>query len=173
MATNEQFGPAKRFMVGRADLMASRDQSLILCAFPLGACLGIAVYDPVVKVGGLLHSLLPHSNLDPKRAASRPGMFLDTGLALLLDRAAGLKARKENLLVYVAGGSRIMDETSCFDIGQRNYTVFTGLLAGHGLKIHAEDVGGMTNRTMQLDLATGEVRLKFSGRAKMKILCKS
>lgn len=159
-------------MVGMADLMVSQDQSLVLCSFPLGACLGIAVYDPVVKVGGLLHSMLPDSSIDPKRAAARPGMFLDTGLALLLECAGKLRAKKENLLVYVAGGSEVMDETACFNIGKRNYAVLTGLLAQHGIKIHAEDVGGLTNRTVQLNLATGAVRLKFSGQAKKKILCK-
>ena len=85
MLTNERSEAAKNFMVGMADLMISQDQSFVLCTFPLGACLGIAVYDPVVKVGGLLHSMLPDSSIDPKRAAARPGMFLDTGLALLLE----------------------------------------------------------------------------------------
>jgi chemotaxis protein CheD len=155
-----------------ADLMVSQDPGLILCTFPLGACLGIAVYDRVVKVGGVLHSMLPDSNIDPKRAAARPGMFLDTGLALLLEYAGNLKAKKEDLLVYVAGASEVMDETACFNIGKRNYAVLAGLLARHGVKIHAEDIGGLANRSMQLNLATGEVRLKFSGQAKMKSLCK-
>jgi chemotaxis protein CheD len=172
MLTNERSEAAKNFMVGMADLMISQDQSFVLCTFPLGACLGIAIYDPVLKVGGVLHSMLPDSSIDPKRAAARPGMFLDTGLALLLEYAGNLKVKKENLLVYVAGGSQVMDETGCFNIGERNYAVLTGLLAHHGIKIHAEDVGGLTNRTMQLTVETGEVRLKFSGQAKMKILCK-
>ena len=172
MLTNERSEAAKPFTVGMADLMVSQDQGLILCTFPLGACLGIAIYDPVAKVGGLLHSMLPDSSIDPNRAAARPGMFLDTGLALLLEHAGNLKAKKENLLVYVAGGSEIMDETACFNIGQRNYEVLTGLLGKHKLKIHAADVGGLTNRTMQLNLETGEVRLKFSGQAKMKMLCR-
>jgi len=159
-------------MVGMADLMVSQNQSMILCTFPLGSCLGIAIYDPVARLGGVLHSMLPDSSIDPQRAAARPGMFLDTGLALLLEHAGNLKSKKENLLIYVAGGSEIMDETACFNIGKRNYEVLTGLLAKQGLKIHAADVGGLTNRTMQLNLGTGEVRLKFSGQAKMKMLCK-
>ena len=172
MQTNERSEVARHFMVGMADLMVSQDQSLILCTFPLGACLGIAVYDPMVNVGGLLHSMLPDSSIDPKRAASRPGMFLDTGVGLLLEHARNLKARKENLLVYVAGASEVRDETTCFSIGRRNYAVLAALLGRHGAKIHAEDVGGLNNRSMQLNLATGEVRVKFSGQPKMKILCK-
>lgn len=173
MLTNERSDAAKHFTVGMADLMVSHDQSLILCTFPLGSCLGVAIYDPVVKVGGLLHSMLPDSSIDSKRAAARPGMFLDTGLALLLEHAGNLKAKKENLLVYAAGASEIMDETACFNIGKRNYEVLTSLLAQRDLKIYAADVGGLTNRTMQLDLDTGDVRLKFSGQARMKTLCRS
>ncbi len=90
MFTNERSEAEQRFIVGMADLMVSQDPNLILCTFPLGACLGIAIYDPVVKVGGLLHSMLPDSSIDPKRAAARPGLFLDTGLALLLEYAFNL-----------------------------------------------------------------------------------
>jgi chemotaxis protein CheD len=173
MLTNERSEPENRFMVGMADLMVSQDQSLTLCTFPLGACLGIAIYDPVVKVGGILHSMLPDSSIGPKRAAARPGMFLDTGLARLLGLAEALKAKKENLLVYVAGASEILDETTFFNLGKRNYAVLAGLLARHGVKIHAEDVGGRANRTMQLNLATGEARVKIPGQARTKLLCKS
>ncbi|MDB6023469.1 MAG: cheD [Pedosphaera sp.] len=158
-------------MVGLAEIVVSRDPNLTLCTYPLGACLAIAIYDPVAKVGGLLHSLLPDSGIDPQRAAGRPGMFLDTGLAELLSRALELGATKENLWVFTAGGAQILDETAGFNIGKRNYEVLNLLLAQQGLNIRAQDVGGMTNRTMQLSLETGEVRLKFSGQVKLKLLC--
>jgi chemotaxis protein CheD len=173
MPINEQTEAAEYFTVGMADLTVSQDHNTILCTFPLGACLGVAVYDPVMKVGGVLHSMLPDSSIDPNRATARPGMFLDTGLALLLKHAGNLKSKKENLLVYAAGGSQIMDDTAGFNIGKRNYEVFTELLAQNGLTLQAADVGGLTNRSLQLNLGSGEVRLRFSGQAKMKVLCKS
>jgi chemotaxis protein CheD len=172
MLTQEQIEGKKRFIVGMADLMVSHDPNLILCTFPLGACLGVAIYDPLTKVGGLLHSMLPDSTIDAKRAAARPGMFLDTGLARLLEHAGNLKAKKENLQVYIAGAGEILDETACFNVGKRNCAVLKELIAKHGMRITAEDVGGLTNRSMQLDVATGEVRLKFSGEARMRTLCK-
>jgi len=159
-------------MIGMADIVVSRDPNLTLCTAPLGACLGIAIYDSVARVGGLMHSLLPESNIDPQRAATKPGMFLDTGVAELLRRAHELQATRENLLVYVAGGGQIIDESTYFNIGKRNYDVLAALLGRHGLAIGAEDVGGLANRVMELNIETGEVRLKFSGNVKMKILCK-
>jgi len=65
-----------------------------------------------------------------------------------------------------------MDATGYFNIGAHNYEVLVELLAREGLKICATDVGGLANRTMQLDLATGEVRVKISGQPKAKVLCK-
>ncbi len=163
---------AATFFVGIAELAVRRAEDVILQTHPLGAGLGIGIYDPATKVGGLWHALLPDSSIDAQRAAASPGMFLDTGLAELLKRAEELNANKDNLLVYVAGGGRIMDASGCFNLGARNHDVLVELLAWHRLKIHARDVGGLANRTMQLHLATGEVRLKISGQPKTKALCR-
>jgi chemotaxis protein CheD len=172
MSTEVQTEVASPMMVGLAEFSVSHDPTIALCSYPLGACLGIAIYDPVARVGGLLHSLLPASSIDPVRAANRPGMFLDTGLAAMLARARELHAKDENLLIAVAGGAQIMDETSHFNIGKRNYDVLLELLGKLHLKIFAEDVGGRTNRSLQLNIGTGQVRLKFSGQAQLKTLCK-
>jgi chemotaxis protein CheD len=172
MQSAEQTEFAQLMLVGMADFVVVQNQNAMLRTPPLGACLGISVYDPVAKVGGVLHSLLPDSGIDPARALSRPGMFLDSGLAALLLRAKQLGARLENLAVCVAGGARILDETSYFNIGHRNFEVLTGLLGELGLAPKAQEVGGLSNRSMQLNAATGEVRLKISGQAAMKVLCK-
>jgi chemotaxis protein CheD len=163
---------AQPVLVGMADFVVIQDQNMLLCTHPLGSCLGLGIYDPVAKIGGVLHSLLPESEIDPARAVARPGMFIDTGLAAMLVRAKQLGAKLENLTVTVAGGARILDETSYFNIGHRNFEVLTELLAGLGLKLHAQEVGGLSNRAMQLNVVTGEVRLKISGQGKMKVLCK-
>jgi len=172
MASEILSEPTATVLVGMADLAVSQDASVTLCSHPLGACLGVAIYDPATKTGGILHSLLPTSNIDPLRAATRPGMFLDTGMAAMLARAQASGAKRENLMVYVTGGAQIMDDSIHFNIGKRNYDAFTEILSQLNLTIYAEDVGGRANRTMQLNLATGEVRLKYSGQAKMKVLCK-
>ncbi|HEX3800415.1 MAG TPA: chemotaxis protein CheD [Verrucomicrobiae bacterium] len=172
MSTEVQTEIATPMMVGLAEFAVSQDPTIGLCSYPLGACLGVTIYDPVVKVGGLLHSLLPASSIDPVRAANRPGMFLDTGLTAMLARAHELNAKDENLLVCVAGGAQIMDDTSHFNIGKRNYDVLVELLKKLNLKISAEDVGGRTNRSIQLNISTGYVRLKFSGQPQPKTLCK-
>lgn len=172
MPNADQTAVAQLLLVGMADFVVIQNQNVLLCTHPLGSCLGIGIYDPVARVGGVLHSLLPESEIDPARAAARPGMFMDTGLAAMLARAGHLGAKFENLVVCVAGGARILDETSYFNLGHRNFEVLTKLLAGLGLKLQAQEVGGLSNRALQLNAATGEVRLKISGQGKLKVLCK-
>jgi chemotaxis protein CheD len=171
MLSADQTEFAQPLLVGMADFLVVHNQNAILRTTPLGACLGVSIYDPAAKVAGILHSMLPDSGIDVARAASRPGMFLDSGLAAMLVRARQLGARLENLTVCVAGGAQILDETSYFNIGHRNFEVLTQLLDQLGLRLAAQDVGGLSNRSMQLRTTTGEVRLKVSGQPKMKVLC--
>lgn len=155
-----------KVVVGLADFAVSNSQNVILTTYALGSCLGIAIYDPIVRVGGLLHIMLPDSGIDPVKAAAKPAMFVDTGVPALFRAAYELHADKHRIQIYVAGGAQIMDNSGFFNIGRRNYDALTALLAKHGLHIHAEEVGGMVNRTLYLNLATGVVSLKVSGQAK-------
>ena len=64
--------PRKTLVVGVADMVVSNDPSAELVTYSLGSCLGITVYDPVKKVGGLLHLMLPESRIDAIKAVNAP-----------------------------------------------------------------------------------------------------
>ncbi|HXG48927.1 MAG TPA: chemotaxis protein CheD [Methylomirabilota bacterium] len=162
-----------KVVVGIAELAVSNNQNVTLTTYSLGSCLGISIYDPVIKAGGLLHIMLPDSSIDADKAAAHPAMFVDTGVPALFRNAYQLGADKYRMIICVAGGAQIMDNSGYFNIGARNYETLKKLFAEHGLRIHAEQVGGMVNRTMYLNLANGEVRLKVSGQPQETILCKS
>jgi chemotaxis protein CheD len=155
-----------KVVVGIAEMVASNNPNVLLTTYSLGSCLGIAVYDPVVHAGGLLHIMLPDSSIDAVKAAAKPCMFVDTGVPALFRACYQFGAQKQRMTIAVAGGAQIMDESGYFSIGKRNFEALTQLLAQHGLRIAAEQVGGMVNRTMYLSLSTGEVRLKVSGQTK-------
>ena len=59
-------------VVGIADLRTSTEAAHVIITYALGSCLGITAYDPVAKVGGLVHVMVPSSDLDPARAAASP-----------------------------------------------------------------------------------------------------
>lgn len=163
----------QKVIVGIADLAVSNNTTVTLATYSLGSCIGVTIYDPVARVGGLVHVMLPDSKIDADKAARQPAMFMDSGVPALFRAAYQLKAEKYRVQICVAGGAQVMDSSGFFSIGKRNYEVLKNILNQHGLRIHAEQVGGMVSRSMYLDLATGNVRLKVSGQTKEVELCRN
>lgn len=165
-------GFQQKVVVGIADMAVSNNANAMLATYSLGSCVGIAIYDPVSRVGGLLHTMLPDSTIDAEKAARKPAMFVDTGIPALFRAAYELRAEKHRVHIYVVGGAQIMDNSGFFNIGKRNYEAVTAIFSRHGLRSVAEEVGGLVNRTMYLNLATGQLSLKISGQQEEVVLCK-
>ncbi len=152
-----------KIIVGIADMKVTDDQAASLITYSLGSCIGITLYDPAVKVGGLLHFMLPESKIDVVKAQKNPWMFADTGIPLFFKEAYRLGAEKRRLQVKVAGGSQILDDRGLFNIGKRNYTAMRKLFWTNNVLVSAEEVGGEVNRTVTIELASGKVWIKTSG----------
>jgi chemotaxis protein CheD len=150
-------------IVGVADMQVTNDPAYTLVTYALGSCIGVTIYDPAVKIGGLLHFMLPESALDPQKAQKNPWMFADTGIPLFFKEAYRLGAEKKRMLVKIAGGSQIMDDSQYFNIGKRNYLALRKIFWANNVLIRGEEVGGHTNRTLRLDVANGRVWLKNAG----------
>ncbi|MCC6233722.1 MAG: chemotaxis protein CheD [Verrucomicrobiales bacterium] len=170
MPSPQLVGFEHRVIVGIADLAVTNNRSATLTTYSLGSCLAVAIYDPVIRCGGLLHAMLPDSSIDPVKAAKQPGMFIETGVAALFRAAYQFGAEKMRMRIAVAGGGQIMDNSGFFNIGKRNYEALMALFQKHGLRVAAEQVGGLVNRTVYLNVASGEVRLKVSGQASETVL---
>jgi chemotaxis protein CheD len=136
-----------------------------LITYALGSCLGITLYDPVARVGGLLHVMLPLSTIDPAKATDNPCMFVDTGVPRLFLDCYKAGAQKQRVVVKVAGGASVHqnEEDDLFQIGKRNFVMLRKLLWKNGVLLKAHDVGGTHSRTMSLDIETGAVSLKIQG----------
>ena len=154
-----------RQIVGVADMKIAAKQGDELITYALGSCLGITIYDPRVGVGGMLHVMLPQSNIDPSKAAENPYMFVDTGVPKLFLDCYQEGAEKQRLIVKVAGGASVHGDESKdqFQIGKRNFVMLRKLLWKNGVLLKAHDVGGTHARTMTLNIETGEVTLKIRG----------
>jgi chemotaxis protein CheD len=153
-------------IVDIADMQISSNPEDTLVTYSLGSCLGITVWDPDLRVGGMIHCMLPVSSVDPVKAQEKPSMFVDTGLTLLLTQLFEKGVRKNRAVVKVAGGSRLLDKNDLFRIGERNYTIFRKMLWKNGMMIKGEDVGGAETRTVRLEIATGRFTIKSSGQEK-------
>ena len=151
-------------LVGVGDMKVSSDPEVTLVTYSLGSCIGVAVYDPIVNVGGLLHYMLPESSLDAVKAQKNPYMFGDTGIPLLFKETYKLGAKKNRLKVMVMGGAQILDQNGLFNIGKRNHTLLRKLFWKNNVMIDFEAVGGSVNRTVKLAIKTGATWMKVSGR---------
>jgi chemotaxis protein CheD len=150
-------------IVGVADMKVSDDHEVILTTYSLSSCIGVAIYDPLVRVGGLLHFMLPESNHDGSRARKNPYMFGDTGIPLLFKEAYKLGAKKNRLKTLVVGGAQILDQKGLFNIGKKNYTILRKMFWRNNVIIDFQDVGGNVNRTLKLEIKSGQVWLKTGG----------
>lgn len=157
--------PKTNLVVGVADMVASNDGNAELVTYSLGSCLGVTVYDPVKKVGGLLHLMLPDSRIDPQKAVTSPFMFVDTGVPRLFKTVFNLGGERSRVIIKVAGGAQFLDDQRIFNIGERNILAFEEMIYRNGLAVHARDTGGLNSRTLRFDLATGNVTIHSPGNA--------
>jgi chemotaxis protein CheD len=146
-----------------ADCRLGAEPGQVLATYALGSCIGLAVHDPLARVGGLLHFMLPDSAIDPDRSRQDPYRFADTGIPRLLEEVCSRGASKRRLVVAAAGGASMMDPQRFFDIGRRNYQAMRRLLWKAGLLLHAEDIGGDRSRTVYLEIGSGRFSVREEG----------
>ena len=139
----------------------------LLATDALGSCLCLTVYDSTSRAGGLLHAMLPLSKINAQKAAINPFMFVDTGIPELFQALAENCTAKDRWVVKAVGCGNPMGAKEVFKIGERNYRVLLEMLAGEGICLAAEDIGGTINRKVVLDLATGETIVRTNGTKKV------
>jgi chemotaxis protein CheD len=149
--------------IGIGEWHATCDPSEVLVTHSLGSCIGMTVYDAEAGVGGMVHCMLPLSNLDPVKARLQPALYTNLGVPLLLEQVLALGAKRGRLQIKVAGASNLLDEKGMFRIGPRNYMILRKLLWKNDLLITSEDVGGSAPRTLYLYLDSGRTRIQSQG----------
>ena len=140
-----------------SDYHVTEAEDDVLVTYALGSCVAVIVHDPVRKIGGMIHYMLPQSSLSPEKARLHPAMFADTGVPLLFHTMYQRSCAKERLVVKVVGGSKLYDDDGMFDIGRRNYAILRRMFCKAGVTITAQDVGGSRSRTTRLYVGTGRV----------------
>ena len=162
-ANNLALGRNQGVVVGVADMQFCDDPEDLLVTYALGSCIAVCVYEPTLRIGGMIHYMLPLSSASKDKARENPAMFADTGVPALFDGMYRRGCKKENLIVKVAGGGTLHDEKGMFKIGQRNHTILRKLFWKNGVVIDAEDVGGSKSRTVRLYIADGTVTVSSMG----------
>ena len=154
-----------RVTIGIADLqLLQREGTLI--TYALGSCIGICLYDPAIKLGALLHIMLP---LNMEAGRKNPLKYADTGMVEMLRQLEAKGANRARLVAKIAGGAKMFEVSggALGNIGQRNIESVRIQLKKHGIRLQKEDVGGTVALTMLMDVATGTVSVRSYGRPEM------
>jgi chemotaxis protein CheD len=149
------------------EMITSADPDDVLVIYGLGSCVVICLYDPLVKVGGMLHALLPGPTWGRNNRGS-PSKFVNQGVPLLIDSLVSLGAEPSRLEAQLCGGARVTVKSAFnshnpLNIGERNVQAARLALQAAGLKLKAEATGGEIGRTVKLHIANGQVTVKTLG----------
>ncbi len=132
-----------------------------LSTIGLGSCVAIALHDPVARVGGLAHVLLPNEAMSRDR--SNPAKFPTTAVPLLLEQMARLGASVERVRAKIVGGASMFGNLippGGINIGERNVTSVREVLAVAGVPIVAEDTGSDYGRSVYFFVEDGRVEVR-------------
>ena len=155
-----------KLVVGIADMkMASREGMLI--TYALGSCIGICIYDPVLRLAALVHVMLP---LNMETGRKSPLKYADTGIRETLRQMEARGAKRNRVTAKIAGGARMFDvpgNGSLGNIGQRNIESVHMTLKKEGVRLLKEDVGGSVARTLLFDAATGQACVRSYGKPEL------
>lgn len=156
-------------IVGISEMGISDDPRETLITYSLGSCVGLTIYDPAIKTGGLIHCMLPTVTANKSDEEVNPLMYVDTGVLIFLERLFSLGVSRKRLICAVAGcGASSQTSEDIFKIGERNYTMLRKVLWKNGIIISGEVTGGSYPKTMTLEINTGIVHVK-NGNVKTKI----
>lgn len=172
MTLSPSIAAPKVFVVGISDCAVSADAASSIVTYALGSCIAISAYDPQRRTGGLLHIILPESQLNPQKAVENPWMFADTGIPRMLARLSQLGSDPRRLVVRLAGGSQVLDREGVFNIGKRNHLAAKKVLWKAGVMVAGEAVGGEVSRTVRLVLNTGAFVIREAGREEWEMTLK-
>lgn len=144
-------------MVGMAQIVAA-SQPICLTAV-LGSCVGVALYHPRLHRGALAHVVLPSS----AGRSAPPGKFADSAIPEMIRQLEALGANRAGLTAKIAGGACMFGVGGPLQIGAANIDAVIQALAAAGLRVSAQDTGGVKGRRIVFHSHTGQLDVEIAG----------
>ena len=151
----------KKLTVGIADMKIAQGSG-VLITYALGSCIGLCFHDPRLRLGALLHIMLP---LNMEAGRKNPLKYADTGIRETLKQLEQKGASRSRMVIKIAGGAKMFEVNgnSLGNIGQRNIESVHTILRKENIKLVAEHVGGTVARTLLFDVASGQGCIRSYG----------
>jgi chemotaxis protein CheD len=150
----------ERVNVRISEIKVTQSPKILRC-LGLGSCVAIALYDSVIKIGGLAHVMLP--DINKARTKDNKAKFANTAIELLLKKMLNLGAVKSRMKAKIVGGANMFPSVKSpnyLNIGEKNLIAVKKELRKKKIRLVAEDTGGDYGRSMEFFTQTGEVRVR-------------
>ena len=156
-----------KLVIGIADMKMAKGEGMLV-TYALGSCIGICLHDPKLKLGALVHIMLP---LNMETGRKNPMKYADTGIRETIKQMEAKGASRSRITAKIAGGAMMFKDGSgsLGNIGQRNIESVRVNLKKEGIRLLKEDVGGTVARTLLFDVNSGLGCVRSYGRQELII----
>ena len=161
-----------RHHVAAGSYRVEAQKPMVLEAY-LGTCVGVALYDQIGRIGGLIHLLLPEPATEDN--TYQPEKYASTGFPPFLQAMYDSGANAENIKACIAGGALVgpvNDADFEMDIGGRTTEKVIQLVTAENIQVEKLETGGFFTCRLELDLNTGEFYIEPAGSEKIYIRCR-
>ena len=140
--------------INQGEFAVGKDPELMITTL-LGSCVAVCLHDPVNRLGGMNHILLPEET----GCAASGASFGVNAMELLINGLIKIGADRNRLEAKVFGGGQMVAGLS--NIGQRNREFVMNFLAAERISCVSESTGGTAGRRVQFWPFSGKARQKF------------
>ena len=155
--------------VGLGEMKVLKNSDATLACLGLGSCVGVAAWDPVARVAGMAHVVLPSSE---GRRPDSGAKYADRAIPKLIQAVKDQGGLKSRLVIKIAGGAQMalsIANDPIFKIGEQNVNAVLEAIGREGLKVEVEEIGGNRGRTLRLNAANGETQVSVAGEPPRKL----
>jgi chemotaxis protein CheD len=122
----------------------------------LGSCVAACMRDPVLRIGGMNHFMLPDGG-DSDDTSARYGSY---AMELLINELLKAGARRERIEAKVFGGGNVLKSFTTNPVGTRNAEFVIAYLKAERIPVVAQDLGSIHPRKVWYIPATGKVLVR-------------
>ncbi|MEG1869337.1 MAG: chemotaxis protein CheD [Oscillospiraceae bacterium] len=148
--------------VGIADMKICRAPDSLI-TYALGSCVGVIIYDPVIKLAGMVHVMLPDAMSNPPDNIYK---YANTGIEETIKKMQVFGAVRSRLVAKIAGGAKMFEvsgDSILGTIGKRNIERTIEILRKNQISILGNETGGTCARTLIFDAERGVAALRIAG----------
>ncbi len=169
MVVVDQATATSSISVGLGEMKVLKNTDTTLACLGLGSCVGVVAWDPVARVAGMAHIVLPSSQ---GRRPDSGAKYADRAIPKLIQEVSAQGALKSRLVVKIVGGAQMALSSAndaIFKIGEQNVAAVLEAINREGLKVGANETGGNRGRTLRLNTASGETQVSVAGEPPRKL----